>query len=37
MTPSHYGVVAKRLEDLFRSSRQESDSELSAPNDQGYH
>ena len=37
MTPSHYGVVAKRLEDLYGSSRQESDYEGSAPILDGNH
>jgi len=30
MTPSHYGVVAKRLEDLFGSSKHESQGEAEA-------
>ena len=30
LTPSHYGVVARRLEDLFGSSKQASDAELDA-------
>jgi hypothetical protein len=40
MTPSHYGVVAKRLEDLFGSSKHESEAEADAPhrgvNEQDY-
>ena len=33
MTPSHYGVVPRRLEDLFSSSKQQSNDE----NDVGHH
>ena len=31
MTPSHYGLVPKRLEDLFGSSKHESEAEADAP------